>query len=205
MKAKTNTFFSFVFLSFIFIGTYWGQASKITTSAMCIVDLGADLSIDLGDSTQLFGILSCPIDEIESFSWEPTTYLSCTDCFDPVVNATDNQCYTLTVNWQDGTTTSDEACVFVEDCDEVFSENNIQSITPEQINDFADITLQITRKQYVRIEIVDDQTIQYPIWEGWLRAGLRTVSLDFSNIPSGMHDLRVRLYPENLTTAINKI
>ena len=205
MKAKATPFYSFFFLVFIVVGTYFGQASKTTTSTInCLIEIGPDLLLSLGDSIPLQPITSCPLDEIESFSWEPTTFLSCTDCLEPVANGIDDECYTLTINWLDGTTSTDDICVNIEDCDEEFSENSIREISPDQIGDQADITLEIARKQYVRIEIVDNQTVQFPIWEGWLGSGLRVVPLDFSTIPSGTHNLRVRLHPENLNISINK-
>ena len=181
-----------------------GHTTRIHSSA-CQLDVSDDLEIQLGESAQIEAIASCPASEIATLVWEPTDYLSCADCMTPIAQPLDDQCYTLTINWNDGCVSTDQVCVFVRSCDALFSENKVNSVTPAQIGDQAAIELEIARTQFVHIEIVENDEIQFNIWEGWLKAGLRNVFLDFSSVPIGSHELRVRLYPEDKTIDIEKL
>ncbi len=203
-------------LAFLFLTTHLHTTSSLNESnialpnglnATCIVDLGENVNLQLGDSIQIDALLSCQPTDIQSIEWESTGQgtISCTDCLDPFVLPEENSCYTITITWADGCVSTDEVCVFLQSCSAVFSENAINSVSPEQISDEATIELEITRTQFVHIEIVDDGTIEHVIWEGWLKKGLKTLSLDFSSVPAGTHDLQVRLYPETITTSIQKL
>jgi len=71
---------------------------------------GPDKEICIGESTQL-GILPPPY-SLGSFSWIPSTDLSCTDCQSPVATPSVTTTYTLTVNIM-GCTASDNVVVTV--------------------------------------------------------------------------------------------
>ncbi len=174
---------------------------SVSPQTTCLIDLGEDIMIQLGDSVRLEPVISCPEDSIESIIWTPPTFLSCnscwncSDCLNPFSLAVEDQCYTLTINWMDGSVSVDDICVTLASCDPEYDENAISGISPQQINDLADITLEIAQTQFVQIDIVDNGSVLYEIWEGWLRAGLREVSLDFSDVPANSYELRVELYP----------
>jgi hypothetical protein len=182
-----------------------GQSLNNNLLCDCELQIDEDINIQLGDSFQINPVFSCPFNEIESISWSPADFLSCTDCVDPIVQPLADQCYTMSVTFTDGCTTTDEFCVFLRSCDSPFSENAINSINPQQINDQAEIELEIARTQFVHLEIVEDDVVQYVIWEGFLKAGLRTLTLDFSTVPTGDHQLRARLYPEDKVINIVKL
>ncbi len=188
---------SFLFFNSNFTGTVKSSTEKPDDLITCEMDIGEDVQLELGNSHQFNPQFSCPLTQIESFNWWPTNYLSCEDCLDPLVSPLESQCYMLTVHWDDGCITNDEICVLVRTCEPLYSENKINSISPQQISDQAEIELEIARTQFVHIEIVENDEVQFVIWEGFLKAGLRTVNLDFSAVSSGAHELRVRLYPED--------
>ena len=94
---------------------------------------------------------------------------------------------------------------WIESCESPVNANAINSIVPQQIETTAEIELAIERTQFVHLELVDNDEVTHEIWEGWLRKGIRTVSLDFSSVPAGNHTLRARLYPENIEINIEKI
>ncbi len=174
----------------------------------CEVNLGADITISLGDSFEIEAQLSCPISEIASTQWEDNNgTIDCPfiDCTLLTVMPLADNCYTLSITWTDGCVTSDEICFTLNSCEAEYSENSINSISPTQISAQAEIELEIARTQFVRFEIVEDDEVLYEVWEGWLDAGLRNVDLDFSAIPTGSHELRARLYPENISINIEKI
>lgn len=182
-----------------------GIAKPPLETMTCITDLGDDMELQLGDSVQLTPAFSCPLDMIETIFWEPADFLSCTDCLEPVTRPLENICYTMTVNWDDGCISTEEICIQLRSCEALYTENNINSISPEQIGDEAEIELEISRTQFAHIEIVENDEVQYTIWEGWLKSGLRTLTLDFSAVPTGSHQLRVRLYPEDQIIDIEKL
>ena len=214
MNFKTTFYSGLIFLSVFFLS--WNltktethsenvSQSMYIQSNACQLDAGEDEEIQLGETVQLNAQVSCPPSEIAEIVWEPTLYLSCTDCLDPIVQPLLGQCYTMTVNWNDGCVSTDQICVFLSACDVPFSENNINSVNPAQIGNQATIELEIARTQFVHIEIVENEEVQFSIWEGWLKAGLRNVLLDFSNIPAGSHELRIRLYPEDKIINVVKL
>lgn len=208
---KLITAFSGLALAFLFLFS-WNtsfttdhSSSEETLLCDCLLDLGPDITLELGEEIELTPAISCLPDAIASFSWSEATSLSCTDCFEPIAKPFEDACYTLSIEWQDGCISEEEICVTIKSCDTEFSENEINGVSPQQINNEATIEMKIARTQYVYIEIVDGDEIEYALWEGWLKAGLQTRALDFSQVPSGNHELRARLYPENQFITIEKL
>ena len=122
------------------------------------------------------------------------------------VTETEDVCVSINVKFDDGCEASDEMCVFIDGCGgENISENKINRITPQSIADNAEIELEIAQFQFVRIEIVENDEIINTLFEGWLKKRLHNINLDFSEVPAGNHQLRVRLYPENKFISITKL
>ncbi len=61
------------------------------------VALEADLTISLGEETQLHATTNIPEWLIDTIIWTPGDSLSCTDCLDPYANPTSSTTYTVTV------------------------------------------------------------------------------------------------------------
>ena len=205
---KSILLFPLLFLNWNFIQTSAvddNQRSGNSLICDCIVEAQDDVELQLGTAHQIETIFNCLPDDIENISWSPVDFLSCTNCAVPVVEPLEDKCYTMTVTWTDGCISTEEFCVFIRSCDSPFSENEINSITPQSIGNEAEIELEIARTQFVHIEIVDDDEVEYTIWEGFLKAGLQKVTLDFSAVPSGSHQLRVRIYPEDKFINIVKL
>ena len=172
----------------------------------CEVYVGEDVIIPFWESYQIDGLVNYPASEIDELIWSHPDLLSCTDCLDPEVNTFEEVCITLTVNFSDGCSASDEICIFLQDCvvGPSFSENKIVSLSPQPVADSSTIELELVQTQFVRIETVENDEVTHTIYEHWLSAGPRIVPLDFSNLPSGDHNLRVYLYPEPLYISITK-
>ncbi len=209
MYFNINNLFGFIFLSLpisIFFKSQNIRSPSVLEINTCTLSLEADETIlQLGDSIRISPSISCPTSEIMSFSWEPTIGLSLPDNLYPFVRPLQDQCYALTINWQDGCVSEEEICFSLKTCENDFSENSIASISPLQIETEATIELEIARRQFVHIVIEENDEVQFVIWEGWLNAGLRALALDFTNIPNGNHNLTVQLYPEDKSISIEKI
>ncbi|MBL7831025.1 MAG: gliding motility-associated C-terminal domain-containing protein [Saprospiraceae bacterium] len=78
------------------------------------VELPELVTIEFGESGQLFPILSIPESQIGSISWSPATGLSCSDCLNPFVSGINGLSYTLTITDLEGCTASDKVKVSVE-------------------------------------------------------------------------------------------
>ncbi len=76
-----------------------------------IVDLGADVTIKLGDSIRLEALTSYPV---ESYTWRGAEGLSCYDCLSPFARPVNSSTYTVTVIDRNGCTDSDQITVFVD-------------------------------------------------------------------------------------------
>lgn len=81
---------------FLFITTY--LLSNVHLFAQCSADAGSDTLICLGSTVQLGGTPAGTGAGTLSYSWSPATGLSCTNCPNPILTATSNQTYTLTVS-----------------------------------------------------------------------------------------------------------
>jgi gliding motility-associated-like protein len=114
-------------------------ANKITTVEVflpdppeLVVDLGADRTIQLGESTSLNAITPFPVLE---YAWSPIDFLDCIDCPDPqVVLPSQDIQYTLTVTSQQGCTATGQVTVFVEKTYTIFAPNAF-SPNNDAIND----------------------------------------------------------------------
>jgi len=86
-----------------------------------LVDLGADITIELSDSTQLFA-QSNSSDSL-AYVWSPPDGLSCIDCPDPVINIIDTETYTVMITDEDECTATDDITVNVDKTRNVFIPN----------------------------------------------------------------------------------
>ncbi len=77
-----------------------------------IVDLGADITIELGDSTELFAQVNTT--DSLTYTWIPTTGLSCTDCPNPTVNITETVTYQVQITNANGCTATDNIMITVD-------------------------------------------------------------------------------------------
>ncbi len=196
--------FSALFL-FSFFSFGWVDFDDEKSRVDCLVDAGPDVISVFWDSYQVNAVINRPLSEVEEITWSSAENLSCSDCLNPVVTTGEDLCLSLTVKFNDGCIASDEICIFIDGCNETVYENKINSITPQSITDDAEIELEIERTQFVHFEIVENDEILYTIKEGWIGRGLQTMNLDFSQVPAGNHQLRVRLYPENKFISITKL
>ncbi len=77
-----------------------------------IVDAGEDVTINLGENTNLDAIVS-PITALVDYSWMPDTFLTCYICPDPTAEPTNTTTFTVSVIDQEGCTASDDVTVFI--------------------------------------------------------------------------------------------
>lgn len=88
-----------------------------------------DTTIQIGQTVQLFSSFSpYPTSAITSYTWSPSTGLSCTDCPNPIALPYDRKTeYVLTITYNNHCVVTASATVFVEGAPEVFIPN---SFTP---------------------------------------------------------------------------
>ena len=86
-----------------------------------LVDLGADITVELSDSTQLFA-QSNSTDSL-SYAWSPPNGLSCIDCPDPIVNILDSETYNVIITDEDGCTAADEVTITIDKTRNIFIPN----------------------------------------------------------------------------------
>ena len=77
-----------------------------------LADLGADITLQLGDSTELF-VQTNSTDSV-SYTWLPSDGLSCSDCPNPVVNTFQSMTYQVQVTNSEGCTATDNITVDVD-------------------------------------------------------------------------------------------
>ena len=85
------------------------------------LNLGADLSITLGESIQLQ--TTSDINLFTSYLWTPAEWLSCTDCVNPIAAPQQSQLYTLTAQTLAGCSAADSIFIQVNPNEEVYFPN----------------------------------------------------------------------------------
>lgn len=103
-------------------GNGCSAAESVTFSTPLIpeIELGPDLTVDLGESTRFQLLFNVPLD---AFIWSPLPGLSCYDCPQPEATPYHTTTYTLTVEAPGGCTDSDNLTVIVLDQRDVFVPN----------------------------------------------------------------------------------
>lgn len=102
------------------------------------VDAGEDITIVLGDNTDLLAVVSPSSSILDTLFWSPTDSLSCLDCLDPNTDITNNTTYTISVTNLAGCTASDDVSVFVNKIRPIYIPNAF-SPNFDGINDYFTI------------------------------------------------------------------
>jgi gliding motility-associated-like protein len=92
-------------------------SAEIDQPAELIVDLGSDIMLDLGDSVRLEANTSYPV---QTYQWQGTGVLSCTDCATPTVRPFATGIFSVTVIDRNGCTDTDRITIFVDKNRDVF-------------------------------------------------------------------------------------
>jgi len=101
------------------LGCAYSASGSVFTTGGPSANAGADVTIISGASTILSGTTSAGA----TFSWTPSSTLSCDTCASPVANPTQTTIYILTITLN-GCTSSDSVTVYVEEeCGELFVPN----------------------------------------------------------------------------------
>ncbi|MBK7426631.1 MAG: gliding motility-associated C-terminal domain-containing protein [Saprospiraceae bacterium] len=133
---------------------YWDTLIQIIQTAEIFVDLGPDVTIQLGESHHIIPTFSIPVSNISSFIWDPTTWLSCTECLDPFASPIENTTYTLTIYDLNGCPASDEIEIRVDSRANIFIPD-IFSPNGDNINDVFMIFTDPGVKRIVELKIYD--------------------------------------------------
>ena len=78
----------------------FGEEINLIAPEIPIVDLGNNLTVALGDSTQVDGVTNDLTNP--TIIWSPDVYLSCTGCLDPIIRPANSIDYVITVESVDG-------------------------------------------------------------------------------------------------------
>jgi hypothetical protein len=114
-----------------------------------------EVKVGLGQSAQLRAQVNFPEDEIDSISWDPVRYLSCSDCLEPIVEGAEfNTYYTVTVTTVDGCVAEAEILLRVIEQRDVFIPNAFSPFDNDGKNDLLMIYANDRQvKQVSRFEV----------------------------------------------------
>jgi gliding motility-associated-like protein len=101
----------------------WDTTLTVPVFEQVLVDLGPDVTLQLGEDYQLDALVSLTLGQIDWFSWNPAGWLSCTDCFDPFTFPLNTITYTFTVVDTNGCAAADTIQIFVDERPDVFIPN----------------------------------------------------------------------------------
>jgi gliding motility-associated-like protein len=91
-------------------GCTWSETLRVEDPEELIIDLGPDISVRLGDSVEIIPVTTVPV---TSFSWQPTTFMDCPECFEQRIYPTHSNQYTLLAMTSDGCSDTDEILITV--------------------------------------------------------------------------------------------
>jgi gliding motility-associated-like protein len=99
-----------------------------------VAELPENLQLKLGLDYQLEASLNIPLELVTNIAWSPAIGLSCTDCLNPTLQATQSQLYTLTVEDVFGCVGTVQVLVEVDNSVDVYFPN-IFSPNDDRVND----------------------------------------------------------------------
>ncbi len=127
------------------------------------VDAGEDITIVLGDNTDLNAVVS-PSGTIGTFTWSPIDSLSCIiDCLDPNTDVTNTTTYTISVENLAGCRDSDQVTVIVEKIRPIYIPNAF-SPNYDGINDFFTLHGNVAAERIIEFSIYNRWGAQ--VYEG---------------------------------------
>lgn len=99
------------------------------------VDLGLDLAVNFGDSTNLQAIINIPESELDTVIWSPLPNPDCPLCLIQGIKPLETETYSIQVIDKDGCRDSDKITIFVDERPHLFAPN-VFSPNGDGINDF---------------------------------------------------------------------
>lgn len=85
------------------IGCEYTSSFEVPQIPALDVTAEPEVTVGIGQTEQLFAQVNFPEEEIARITWTPEVYLSCADCFDPIIeNAQVNTFYTVEVETEGG-------------------------------------------------------------------------------------------------------
>ncbi len=117
------------------IGCEYSESFFIPETPLIVVDLGADIIIDLGNSTELNALVNIPLSQIDTIVWSPTDSLSCSDCLNPSVIALNETHYQVMITDINGCTAEDDIILRVRKDRDIYIPNVFSPHNLDGVND----------------------------------------------------------------------
>jgi gliding motility-associated-like protein len=91
-------------------GCIWQDMIEIINPEELIINIGEDITVELGDSIAINPYSSLPTN---SFLWKPDAFIECADCWNQMIYPTKSIRYTLTATTEDGCEASAQLAIIV--------------------------------------------------------------------------------------------
>jgi Secretion system C-terminal sorting domain/SprB repeat len=162
-----------------------------------IVDLGPDIQINIGDSSQLIYVVNQPPIDIDSVNWYPDINISCTNCESPIITPTGDICYSVEVWNSNGCYATDTICV-----------NVLNTSIRETL--FSDIKIYPSLvTDYLKIEFNNDLTYNISILDGSgkmiFNSQSNDIQINVSDFTPGFYFIKIDLKSGTFIKRVIKI
>jgi gliding motility-associated-like protein len=104
-------------------GCEWNSMVELFEQAEVMVDLGADIYLELGESTVLQAMTNILSDNLDSVSWVNFESLECEDCLEQEITPLFSSGYGILLMDENGCATEDEIIVYVNNKKRIFIPN----------------------------------------------------------------------------------
>lgn len=138
-------------------GCFYAQAVVLEEPYPVQVSLPEAIGLRLGETATLSPLINLSVGQLGWVKWEPAEGLSCSDCLNPVVVATETRTYQVTVADLNGCTATAEVTVYVDESLSVYAPN-IFSPNADGIND---VFMLFSGKGQV------DRILKFQVWSRW--------------------------------------
>jgi len=111
------------------------EVIQIVQPEKLAVDLGLQLDIKLGDSTELQALTNIPASEVAEVIWSPSNGLSCDDCLNPTAKPFQSIDYKVEIIDQNGCSANSELRLLVDQTPQIFAPNVFAPFDSQAGND----------------------------------------------------------------------
>jgi len=170
----------------IFISFFCYEQLKAQNECNFQIEVGPDILLEVGETLELDGLVSIPLEEVDSINWSPSMGLNCQNCLTPIVIGTENICYTFSVTDITQCTLIDTICILVNPTNINQTEiHNVIQLFPNPVSQQLNIQSDILGLKKISIYNLDGELLFR------IDSFDETIKIDISQFPNNIYYIKI--------------